>query len=180
MPNPNDFQKPGEKPPKMRFTLTKEQDGKGFPNELEERAARREGLLKEARIVRSNRATINQSMEKNKREMAKKANERAMDYEELGKRNMKKEEKERAREEKEKAGKEDYKRRYKQLERNWLKFMVGMPILLVISYDLFQRLVMKREPKVIPWRQAKMKKEKEQKEREERKRLAMEGGGTEA
>lgn len=48
-------------------------------------------------------------------------------------------------EEKEKKEKEDYKRRYKQLERNWLKFMVGMPIFLVTSYDLFQRR------KLSPW-----------------------------
>jgi hypothetical protein len=47
--------------------------------------------------------------------------------------------KEPTKEEKEKQQKEDYKRRYKQLERNWLKFMVGMPIFLVTSYDLFQR-----------------------------------------
>lgn len=42
-------------------------------------------------------------------------------------------------EEREKKEKEDYKRRYKQLERNWTKFMVGMPVFLVMSYDLFQR-----------------------------------------
>ncbi|KAJ4009336.1 hypothetical protein NW752_009637 [Fusarium irregulare] len=71
-------------------------------------------------------------------------------------------------EEKEKKEKEDYKRRYKQLERNWLKFMVGMPIFLVTSYDLFQRLVMKREPKVPPWKQAKINKEKEEKEQQEK------------
>ncbi|KAJ4246593.1 hypothetical protein NW762_013535 [Fusarium torreyae] len=45
---------------------------------------------------------------------------------------------------------QDYKRRYKQAERSWVKFMVAMPILIVTSYHLFQRLVMGKEQKVWP------------------------------
>ncbi|KAL4728350.1 hypothetical protein ACLX1H_005094 [Fusarium chlamydosporum] len=156
IPNPKDLAAPGEKPPKMRVTLKTSEQSAELQQKLQEKSASlardREEQLREARQRRLDRL-----ME------ARKQKEQGEEPEK----------KELTKEEKEKKEKEDYKRRYKQLERNWLKFMVGMPIFLVTSYDLFQRLVMKREQKVPPWKQARINKEKE--EREQREKLQQNG-----
>ncbi|KAG8360232.1 hypothetical protein FVEN_g1943 [Fusarium venenatum] len=152
IPNTQDSA-PSEKPTKVRVTPTTSEQSAVLQQRLQEKSA---------------------SLARNREEQLREARQRRLDRirEERGKSRQAEEDekKELTKEEEEKKKKEDYKRRYKQLERNWLKFMVGMPIFLVTSYDLFQRLVMKREPKVPPWRQAKINKEKE-KEKEEREQI---------
>ncbi|KAJ4129325.1 hypothetical protein NW768_007862 [Fusarium equiseti] len=151
---------PSEKPSKVRVTSTASDQPSELQQRLQEKSAalarEREEQLREARQRRLDRI----KEEREKREQGGESERKVFTKKELE-------------EEKEKKEKEDYKRRYKQLERNWLKFMVGMPIFLVTSYDLFQRLVMKREPKVPPWKQAKINKEKE--EKEQREKLEKEG-----
>ncbi|KAH7179806.1 uncharacterized protein B0J16DRAFT_177580 [Fusarium flagelliforme] len=146
---------PSEKPSKVRVTSTTSDQSSELQQRLQEKSAalarEREEQLREARQRRLDRI----KEEREKREQGGESERKVFTKKELE-------------EEKEKKEKEDYKKRYKQLERNWLKFMVGMPIFLVTSYDLFQRLVMKREPKVPPWKQAKINKEKEEKEQQEK------------
>lgn len=83
------------------------------------------------------------NLARNREEQLREARQRRLDRikEERGKRAQAEgeEKKELTKEEVEKQKKEDYKRRYKELEWRWLKFIVGMPIFLVMSYDLFQR-----------------------------------------
>ncbi|RGP81619.1 hypothetical protein FLONG3_219 [Fusarium longipes] len=153
--NPNDVAS-GEKTAKVRVTSTTSDQASELQQRLQEKSANlardREQQLREARQRRLDRIMEERKQKAQGEESAKKGP---------------------TKEEKEKQEKEDYKRRYKQLERNWLKFMVGMPIFLVTSYDLFQRLVMKREPKVPPWKQAKINKERE--EREQKEKLEQQG-----
>jgi flagellar biosynthesis GTPase FlhF len=154
IPSPVDFVKPGEKPAKMTITLTTPEQSAEIEKSLIEKATKiaqeREEKLRQARSARlgklsadakkSPEARANMApserrtgwAEYDRREKAKQVEERTNEAEEKKKTGLTKEERE-------KAEKEDYKRRYKQLERNWLKFMVGMPIFLVTSYDLFQR-----------------------------------------
>ncbi|KAM0262060.1 hypothetical protein ACHAPA_009423 [Fusarium lateritium] len=158
IPSPRDLAGPGEKPPKMVVTLTTSEQSAEMEKKLRAQSAKlaatREAQLREARQRRVDRV-----MEDKRRKN---------EAEEITKTELTKEERE-------KKEKEDYKRRYKQLERNWIKFMVGMPVFLVMSYDLFQRLVMKREQKVPPWKQAKLNKEKEEREKLEKEKLTQEG-----
>ncbi|KAF4999016.1 hypothetical protein FGRMN_2742 [Fusarium graminum] len=154
--SPRDSTAPGERPARVVKTSTTSKKPAEIEKKLQAHAAKlaktREEQLREARQRRANRIS---------EEKTKKAE---VEAEETGERELTKEEKER-------KEKEDYKKRYKQLERNWIKFMVGMPVFLVMSYDLFQRLVMKREQKVPPWKQARLNKEKEEREKQESKRL---------
>ncbi|KAH7251569.1 hypothetical protein BKA59DRAFT_472257 [Fusarium tricinctum] len=158
IPSPRDVVGPGEKPAKMVVTLTTPEQSAEMEKKLRAQSAKlaaaRESQLREARQRRADRL----SEEKRRKNEA----------EEITKTQFTKEERE-------KKEKEDYRRRYKQLERNWIKFMVGMPVFLVMSYDLFQRLVMKREQKVPPWKQARLNKEKEEREKLEREKLTPEG-----
>ncbi|KAM0344114.1 hypothetical protein ACHAPU_007835 [Fusarium lateritium] len=155
---PRDSVAPGERPVRVVKNSTTPKQSAEIEKKLQAHAAKlaktREEQLREARQRRANRIS---------EEKTKKA-----ESEETG-------EKELTKEEKEKKEKEDYKKRYKQLERNWIKFMVGMPVFLVMSYDLFQRLVMKREQKVPPWKQARLNKEKEEREKQEGEQLTPEG-----
>ncbi|KAF5665171.1 hypothetical protein FHETE_6787 [Fusarium heterosporum] len=155
--SPRDATAPGERPARVVKTSTTPKQPGEIEKKLQAHAAKlarsREEQLREARQRRANRIS---------QEKTKKAQVEA--EEETGERELTKEEKER-------KEKEDYKKRYKQLERNWIKFMVGMPVFLVMSYDLFQRLVMKREQKVPPWKQARLNKEKEEREKQEREKL---------
>ncbi|RGP73832.1 hypothetical protein FSPOR_1526 [Fusarium sporotrichioides] len=156
--NTQDLSANNEKLAKVRATPTTSEQSAVLQQRLQEKSA---------------------NLAKNREEQLREARQRRLDRirEEREKRTQAEEDekKELTKEEEEKKKKEDYKKRYKQLERNWLKFMVGMPIFLVTSYDLFQRLVMKREPKVPPWRQAKINKEKE--EQEKREKLEQHGEG---
>lgn len=104
-------------------------------------AQEREDKLRQARSARLGKLSTNaekrQDVRENlasseRREKARQAEERTNAAEETKKTGLTKEERE-------KAEKEDYNRRHKQLERFWLKFMVGMPIVLVVGYELFQR-----------------------------------------
>ncbi|RCI13648.1 hypothetical protein L249_5571 [Ophiocordyceps polyrhachis-furcata BCC 54312] len=47
--------------------------------------------------------------------------------------------------------KEDYQRRYKKAARWWLKIMVGLPIFIISSWHLFNRLALGNHPPEIPW-----------------------------
>ncbi|RDA82900.1 hypothetical protein CP532_4780 [Ophiocordyceps camponoti-leonardi (nom. inval.)] len=47
--------------------------------------------------------------------------------------------------------KEDYQRRYKKAARWWLKIMVGLPIFIVSSWHLFNRLALGNHPPELPW-----------------------------
>ncbi|KAI7762886.1 hypothetical protein LZL87_008327 [Fusarium oxysporum] len=184
IPSPVDFVKPGEKPAKTTITLTTSEQSAEITKSMVERATKlaqeREDKLRQARSARlvklstdaakrqdaRAKMTPSERAEYDRREKAKQVEERTNEAEEKKKTGLTKEERE-------KAEKEDYNRRHKQLERFWLKFMVGMPIVLVVGYELFQRLVMGKEQKVMPWKQAKINKE-----RKERERLAMESGGS--
>ncbi|CAF3448371.1 hypothetical protein SNK03_008918 [Fusarium graminearum] len=150
-PNSQDSAAPNEKPAKVRVAPTTSERSAVLQQRLQEKSANlarnREEQLREARQRRLDRI---------KEERGKRAQAEGEEKKELTK------------EEVEKQKKEDYKRRYKELEWRWLKFIVGMPIFLVMSYDLFQRLVMKREQKIPPWKQAKINKEKEEKEKREK------------
>jgi cation transport ATPase len=113
---------PGEKPAKMVVTLTTPEQSTEMEKKLRAQSAKlaatRESQLREARQRRADRM-MEEKRKKNETEETSTA--------------------ELTKEEREKKEKEDYQRRYKQLERNWIKFMVGMPVFLVMSYDLFQR-----------------------------------------
>ncbi|KAF5719928.1 hypothetical protein FMUND_4485 [Fusarium mundagurra] len=178
-PSPVDSAKPSEKPAKTTITLTTSEQSAENAKSMLEKATRlaqeREEKLRQARAARLGKLSTNsgkgQDTRENlasseRREKARQAEERTNAAEEKKKTGLTKEERE-------KAEKEDYNRRHKQLERFWLKFMVGMPIVLVVGYELFQRLVMGKEQKVMPYKQAKINRE-----REERERLAMENGGS--
>ncbi|KAF5618543.1 hypothetical protein F52700_12063 [Fusarium sp. NRRL 52700] len=173
-----DSAKPGENPPKTTITLaTSEQSAENAKTMLEKAirlAQEREDRLRQARAARLGKLSTNSEKTQDIREnlASSERRERARQAE---KRTNAAEEKKTGltKEEREKAEKEDYNRRHKQLERFWLKFMVGMPIVLVVGYELFQRLVMGKEQKVMPYKQAKINRE-----REERERLAMENGGS--
>ncbi|KAJ4121488.1 hypothetical protein NW760_005205 [Fusarium oxysporum] len=179
VPSPVDSVKLGEKPAKTTITLTTSEQSAENAKSMVERATKlaqeREDKLRQARSARLGKLSADadkrQDARENlasseRREKAKQAEKRTNAAEEKKKTGLTKEERE-------KAEKEDYNRRHKQLERFWLKFMVGMPIVLVVGYELFQRLVMGKEQKVMPWKQAKINKE-----REERERLAMASGGS--
>ncbi|KAI1029298.1 hypothetical protein LB504_010848 [Fusarium proliferatum] len=178
-PSPVDSAKPSEKPTKTTITLTTSEQSAENAKSMIEKATRlaqeREDKLRQARSARLGKLSTNAEKMKDirdnltssdRREKARQAEERTNAAEEKKKTGLTKEERE-------KAEKEDYNRRHKQLERLWLKFMVGMPIVLVVGYELFQRLVMGKAQKVMPYKQAKINKE-----REERERLAMENGGS--
>ncbi|KAF5629005.1 hypothetical protein F25303_10308 [Fusarium sp. NRRL 25303] len=177
--SPVDSAKPGEKPTKTTITLTTSEQSAENAKSMIEKATRlaqeREDKLRQARSARLGKLSTNAEKMKDirenlassdRREKARQAEERTNAAEEKKKTGLTKEERE-------KAEKEDYNRRHKQLERFWLKFMVGMPIVLVVGYELFQRLVMGKEQKVMPYKQAKINRE-----REERERLAIENGGS--
>ncbi|PFH58822.1 hypothetical protein XA68_13169 [Ophiocordyceps unilateralis] len=46
---------------------------------------------------------------------------------------------------------EDYQRRYNKAARWWLKIMVGLPVLVVSSWHLFDRLALGNHPPDLPW-----------------------------
>ncbi|KAF4954005.1 hypothetical protein FGADI_5541 [Fusarium gaditjirri] len=180
IPNPVDSARAGGKAAKTTITLTTSEQSAENAKNMVERATKlaqeREDKLRQARSARLGKLSSDSEKRQDarvdpasseRREKAKQVEERTNAAEEKKKTGLTKEERE-------KAEKEDYNRRHKQLERFWLKFMVGMPIVLVVGYELFQRLVMGKEQKVMPWKQAKINKE-----REERERLAMENGGSE-
>ncbi|KAK3182507.1 hypothetical protein K4F52_006147 [Lecanicillium sp. MT-2017a] len=48
-----------------------------------------------------------------------------------------------------------YQARYKSAARRWVSSVVALPILLVTSYYLFDRLVMGHEKKELPWKKPK-------------------------
>ncbi|KAF5542825.1 hypothetical protein FNAPI_9857 [Fusarium napiforme] len=182
IPSAVDSAKPGEKPAKTTITLTTSEQSAENAKSMLEKATRlaqeREEKLRQARAARLGKLSANTEKRQDtrdsiasseRREKARQAEERSNTAEEKKKTGLTKEESE-------KAEKEDYNRRHKQLERFWLKFMVGMPIVLVVGYELFQRLVMGKEQKVMPYKQAKINRERE--EREERERLARENGGS--
>ncbi|KAM5372521.1 hypothetical protein ACJZ2D_007421 [Fusarium nematophilum] len=52
--------------------------------------------------------------------------------------------------EKKEQAKKDYQKRYNTTKRKWVSSIVAMPILLVTSYYLFDRLVLRNEPKEMP------------------------------
>ncbi|KAF5603575.1 hypothetical protein FPCIR_1317 [Fusarium pseudocircinatum] len=179
IPSPVDSAKPGEKPANTTINLkTSEQSAENAKSMLEKAtrlAQEREEKLRQARAARLGKLSANAEKRQDtrdnlasseRREKARQAEERTNAAEEKKKTGLTKEERE-------KAEKDDYNRRHKQLERFWLKFMVGMPIVLVVGYELFQRLVMGKEQKVMPYKQAKINRE-----REERERLARESGGS--
>ncbi|QGI78789.1 hypothetical protein CEK25_005518 [Fusarium fujikuroi] len=174
-----DSAKLSEKPAKTTIILTTSEQSAENAKSMIEKATRlaqeREDKLRQARSARLGKLSTNaekrQDVRDNlasseRREKARQAEERTNAAEEKKKTGLTKEERE-------KAEKEDYNRRHKQLERFWLKFMVGMPIVLVVGYELFQRLVMGKEQKVMPYKQAKINRE-----REERERFARENGGS--
>ncbi|PNP73993.1 hypothetical protein FNYG_12621 [Fusarium nygamai] len=179
IPSPVDSPKPSEKPAKATITLTTSEQSAENAKSMLEKATRlaqeREEKLRQARAARLGKLSTNSEKRQDtrqdqasseRREKARQAEERSNTAEEKKRTGLTKEERE-------KAEKEDYNRRHKQLERFWLKFMVGMPIVLVVGYELFQRLVMGKEQKVMPYKQAKINRE-----REERERLARENGGS--
>ncbi|KAF5239097.1 hypothetical protein FANTH_10046 [Fusarium anthophilum] len=179
VPRPADSAKPGENPAKTTITPTTPEQSAESAKSMVEKATRlaqeREEKLRQARAARLGKLSTNSEKRQDarenlasgeRREKARQAEERTNAAEEKKKTGLTKEERE-------KAEKEDYNRRHKKLERFWLKFMVGMPIVLVVGYELFQRLVMGKEQKVMPYKQAKINRE-----REERERLAMENGGS--
>ncbi|VZI16470.1 unnamed protein product [Fusarium fujikuroi] len=179
IPSPVDSAKLSEKPAKTTIILTTSEQSAENAKSMIEKATRlaqeREDKLRQARSARLGKLSTNaekrQDVRDNlasseRREKARQAEERTNAAEEKKKTGLTKEERE-------KAEKEDYNRRHKQLERFWLKFMVGMPIVLVVGYELFQRLVMGKEQKVMPYKQAKINRE-----REERERFARENGGS--
>ncbi|KAF5600568.1 hypothetical protein FPANT_2295 [Fusarium pseudoanthophilum] len=179
IPSPVDSAKPGEKPAKTTITLTTSEQSAENAKSMLEKATRlaqeREEKLRQARAARLGKLSANTEKRQDtreelasseRREKARQAEERSNTAEEKKRTGLTKEERE-------KAEKDDYNRKHKQLERFWLKFMVGMPIVLVVGYELFQRLVMGKEQKVMPYKQAKINRE-----REERERLARESGGS--
>ncbi|RBR11180.1 hypothetical protein FVER53590_12771 [Fusarium verticillioides] len=179
IPSAVDSAKPGEKPAKTTITLTTSEQSAENAKSMLEKATRlaqeREEKLRQARAARLGKLSTNSEKRQDprdnlasseRREKARQAEERSNTAEEKKRTGLTKEERE-------KAEKEDYNRRHKQLERFWLKFMVGMPIVLVVGYELFQRLVMGKEQKVMPYKQAKINRE-----REERERLARESAGS--
>ncbi|KAF5684480.1 hypothetical protein FDENT_6674 [Fusarium denticulatum] len=178
IPSSVDSPKPSGKSAKATITLTTSEQSAENAKSMLEKATRlaqeREEKLRQARAARLGKLSANSEKRQDatenmasseRREKARQAEERTNAAEEKKKTGLTKEERE-------KAEKEDYNRRHKQLERFWLKFMVGMPIVLVVGYELFQRLIMGKEQKVMPYKQAKINRE-----REERERLARESGG---
>ncbi|KAF4594460.1 Transcription elongation factor SPT5 [Ophiocordyceps camponoti-floridani] len=46
---------------------------------------------------------------------------------------------------------DDYRRRYNAAARWWLKIMVGLPVFIVSSWHLFDRLALGNVPPDVPW-----------------------------
>ncbi|KAK2679015.1 hypothetical protein RAB80_004196 [Fusarium oxysporum f. sp. vasinfectum] len=148
VPSPVDSVKLGEKPAKTTITLTTSEQSAENAKSMVERATKlaqeREDKLRQARSARLGKLSADADKRQDARENLASSERR-----------------------------EKAKQAEERTNRFWLKFMVGMPIVLVVGYELFQRLVMGKEQKVMPWKQAKINKE-----REERERLAMASGGS--
>ncbi|KAF4977108.1 hypothetical protein FZEAL_6296, partial [Fusarium zealandicum] len=50
----------------------------------------------------------------------------------------------------EEEDRKEYEKRYKNATRKWVRSIIAMPILLVTSYYLFDRLVLKNDPMLLP------------------------------